>query len=99
MVAAIVWLSLTPSPPQVPLESGDKLGHFAAYGVLMLWFAQLHARRLPWAAGFLAMGIGLEFVQAGLGYRTLEVLDMAANAAGVLAGWGTALLLKEPILR
>ena len=36
--AAIVWLSLTPSPPQVDLAQGDKLGHFAAYGVLMLGF-------------------------------------------------------------
>jgi VanZ family protein len=98
MVAAIVWLSLTPSPPRVDIESGDKLGHLAGYGVLMFWFAQLHLRRLPYAAGFIAMGIALEFVQAWLGYRTLEVLDMAANTAGVLAGWAIACLLPARLL-
>jgi len=99
MVAAIVWLSLTPAPPRVDIESGDKLGHLAGYGLLMFWFARLYARRLPWAAGFIAMGIGLEFVQAAGGYRTLEVLDMAANTAGVLLGWGSVLLLKRPRLK
>jgi VanZ family protein len=95
MVAAIVWLSLTPAPPQVDIESGDKLGHLAGYGVLMFWFAQLYLRRIPYAAGFIAMGIALELLQAWLGYRTLEALDMAANTAGVLLGWGLARLLPK----
>jgi VanZ family protein len=95
MVAAIVWLSLTPAPPQVDIESGDKLGHLAGYGVLMFWFAQLYLRRIPYAAGFIAMGIALELLQAWLGYRTLEALDMAANTAGVLLGWGLARLFPK----
>jgi VanZ family protein len=95
MVAAIVWLSLTPAPPQVDIESGDKLGHLAGYGVLMFWFAQLYLRRIPYAAGFIAMGIALELLQAWLGYRTLEALDMVANTAGVLLGWGLARLLPK----
>jgi VanZ family protein len=98
MVAAIVWLSLTPAPPQVDIESGDKLGHLAGYGVLMFWFAQLYLRRIPYAAGFIAMGIALELLQAWLGYRTLEALDMAANTAGVLLGWGLARLLPKKLL-
>ena len=99
MVAAIVWLSLTPSPVRVDVESGDKLGHLAGYGVLMFWFAQLYARRAPYAAGFIAMGIGLEFLQGWLGYRSFEILDMLANSAGVLLGWGGALLLRKPLFR
>jgi VanZ family protein len=95
MVAAIVWLSLTPAPPKVDIESGDKLGHLAGYGVLMFWFAQLYLRRIPYAAGFIAMGIALELLQAWLGYRTLEALDMVANTAGVLLGWGLARLLPK----
>ena len=89
--AAIVWLSLVPSPPHIDVAQGDKLGHFAAYGALMFWFAALYpARRLVFAIGFIALGIALELAQGMSGYRTFDVLDMAANTAGVLAGWGAA---------
>ena len=96
--AAIVWLSLTPTPPGMDVEHGDKLGHLAAYGVLMFWFSQLYlqgATRVACAAGFIAMGIALEFVQGLLGYRSYELLDMLANTLGVLLGWGAALVLAR----
>lgn len=96
--AAIVWLSLTPSPPQIELEHGDKLGHFAAYGLLMFWFAQLHVERptrAAYALAFVAMGVALEFLQGELGYRAAEVFDMYANALGVLLGWAAALVLPR----
>ena len=92
--AAIVWLSLTPAPPKVDFAHSDKLGHLAGYGLLMLWFAALYPKRLTriaYALGFVAMGITLEFLQAHLGYRTFEVLDMFANTLGVLLGWAVAL--------
>jgi len=88
--AAIVWLSLTPSPPEVDFEASDKLGHLLSYGLLMLWFAVLFTgtkQRAMHATVFIAMGVALEFAQAGLGYRAFEVLDMLANTAGVLLGW------------
>ena len=100
--ATIVWLSLTPSPPQVDVQFGDKLGHFGAYGLLMLWFSLLYSGLRPragYAVGFIAMGIGLEILQGHLGYRTYDVIDMAANTIGVLLGWGAALLLKKPVFR
>ena len=96
--AAIVWLSLTPSLPQVDVAHSDQLGHFAGYGLLMFWFCWLYpARRtrIAYAVGFTAMGIGLEFLQGHLGYRTYEVFDMYANTLGVLLGWGTALALPK----
>jgi len=93
--AAIVWLSLTPSPPPVDVTYGDKLGHFAAYGLLMFWFAQLYRVRVFYAAAFVAMGIGLEFLQGALGYRTYEVPDMVANALGVALGWALASILQS----
>ena len=37
--------------------------------------------------GFVAMGIGLEFLQGLTDYRTFEVADMMADAAGVSLGW------------
>ncbi len=95
LVGAIVWLSVTPSPPQVDIEQGDKLGHLLAYALVMFWFAQLYAARparIAYAALFIFMGVGLEFVQRGLGYRSFEVFDMLADSAGVLAGWAAALM-------
>jgi VanZ family protein len=101
MVATVVWLSLTPEPPTLDFRESDKVGHFVAYGALMFWFCQLYVKRirLCYAAGFVAMGIGLEFVQGALGYRTYEVFDMYANALGVLLGWAAALLLPRALPR
>jgi VanZ family protein len=96
--AAIVWLSLTPAPPDIDIAYGDKLGHFAAYGLLMFWFSQLYDKRktrIAYAAGFVAMGIALEFIQGALGYRTYEVFDMYANTLGVLLGWAAALVFPR----
>ena len=96
--AAIVWLSLAPAPPKVDFSHSDKLGHFAGYGLLMFWFSQLYLKRIiraAYAAGFIAMGIGLEFLQGHLGYRTYEVFDMYANTLGVLLGWAAALAVPR----
>lgn len=88
LVAAIIYLSVTPRPPDIPFDEGDKLGHLLAYGTTMLWFAQIYERRARWGAilGLVVLGVGLEFVQRWTGYRTFDVWDMAADAAGVLIG-------------
>ena len=90
LAAIIVWLSLTPAPPRIDIEQGDKIGHFVAYGSLMLWFCLLYARRayrIGYGLLWIGMGVGLEFIQGQLGYRTYEVYDMYANSLGVLIGW------------
>lgn len=95
LAAAIVWLSLTPSPPRLDFESGDKVGHFTAYAALMFWFCQLYpgrGARLAYAAGFVALGVAIEFLQRASGYRSFEVMDMLADAAGVALGWTLARL-------
>ena len=97
-VVAIVWLSLTPSPVEINIEQGDKLGHFAAYGLLMFWFGMLYRRaltRLAYAIGFCGMGIALEYAQRMTGYRTFDVDDMLANAIGVLLGFMVATALQH----
>lgn len=94
-VAAVVALSLTSHPVTVPLRYGDKFGHVLAYGVLMGWFVQLYQSRrmLLWhGLSFVAMGVGLEYLQRYSG-RYFEYADMAANASGVLLG---LLLLCTP---
>lgn len=100
MVAAIVWLSLTPSPPKIEFRESDKLGHFLAYGTLMLWFSKLYANRgtrILYGVGFVAMGIALELAQRALGTRSYEIFDMFANTLGVLIGWAVALAARKPL--
>lgn len=89
-VAATIYLSLMHFPPTLAIDGGDKLQHVAAYGVLMLWFAQLtvlRRRRQGLAAALVALGIALEFAQLAVGYREFSWADMAADALGVAVGW------------
>jgi VanZ family protein len=98
LAAAIVVLSLAPQPPDLDVPHGDKLGHFAAYSLLSFWFCWLYpARRsrLAYVAGWIAMGVALEFAQGATGYRHFELADMAANSLGVLLGWGISATLRR----
>jgi VanZ family protein len=96
--AAIVFLSLTPKPPDPGFEYGDKLGHLLAYTLLMFWFCFLYRTRyarLAYGAGWIALGVALEFAQGATGHRSCEVADMAANSLGVLLGWGISATLRK----
>lgn len=89
LVALVIYFSLTPHPVEIDMAQGDKLGHALGYMGLMLWFVQLYERRLHlwWGAGFVVLGIALEYVQGWTGYRNFEYWDMAADGAGVTVGW------------
>lgn len=90
LVLLVVYLSLTPAPIEPEIHQGDKFLHALAYLVLMSWFANLYetpVERVSLAVGFIAMGITLEFIQGWVGYRSFEVADMGAGAAGVAFGW------------
>lgn len=92
-VLLVIYLSVMPGISALPVEQGDKISHVLAYCVLMSWFANLHGKlheRWLLAAGFIAMGIALEFVQRWTGFRTFEVADMVAGALGVALGWVAA---------
>jgi len=90
LVVLVVYLSLTPAPPNIPVTGGDKLGHVLAYGMLMAWFAWLYADlgiRSGFAIGFVVLGVSLEFAQGLTEYRSFELGDMAADCVGVALGW------------
>jgi VanZ family protein len=99
-VATVVFLSLTPAPPKIDVDGGDKLGHFAAYAVMAYWFCQFYLARarLLHLVAFVALGVAIEFAQRATGYRSFELADMAANTVGVAAGWAAARLvpLRRP---
>jgi len=90
-IAAVVYLSLIPNPPEMVRFPGvDKLQHVLAYGLLMLWFCQMYVirtQRLLLTGLLIALGIAVEFMQETTGYRYFEFTDMLANAAGVMLGW------------
>lgn len=93
LVLLVIYLSLAPTSPPLTKNQGDKLEHILAYAVLMSWFVNIYmgmTSRTRIAVGLIALGVGLEFVQRWNGYRTFEMADMAANAAGVAAGWLSA---------
>ena len=72
--------------------------HFGAYGLLMSLFCQVYDQsrtRLVYAAGFIAMGIAIEYLQRMTGYRSFDVFDMLANAVGVVLGWAMVFVLEK----
>lgn len=90
LVAAVIYLSVARDLPDPGLVGGDKSAHVIAYATLMFWFCQAvlaRGARCALACALIALGIALEFVQSAIGYRALEGLDMAADAAGVAIGW------------
>lgn len=96
-IALAVYLSLMHDPPAFAVVQGDKFQHAAAYGTLMLWFAQLadlRGARIATALALVGLGIGMEFAQLATGYREFSYGDMAADAIGVGIGW----LLAPPRL-
>ena len=102
LVALVIYLSLTPSPPEVlDFAFSDKLEHLFAYSVLMGWLGQLYVstrQQNLLAVGFCLMGVALEFAQGWGGHRFFDVADMAANTLGVLLGWWLTRTLFAGIL-
>ena len=92
MVLAMCYLSLTSSPPDlnINVKYFDKIGHFAAYFILMFWFAQLYKKpklRFFYVFFFISMGVVLEILQGLGGVRYFEYNDMLANSLGVAIAW------------
>lgn len=104
MLAAVVALSLLPSPPRLSHAPSfsDKWAHLLAYFCLMAGAVQLYRQRLALAVMALSlclMGAWLEWMQAAMALgRMADRGDMAANAAGVLLGLATAWLPQRDAL-
>lgn len=93
-IALLLWLSLTPSPPQVvTFPHADKIQHALAYALLMLWFAQLRltrSERAVTAGALLVLGVAIEVMQGWGGVRDFSVADIAADVLGIALGWWAA---------
>ncbi|MBM4200810.1 MAG: VanZ family protein [Gammaproteobacteria bacterium] len=90
MVAVVVWLSVTPHPPQPPsLLTWDKAQHLTAYAGLMYWFRQAFAAHWRWPVFLITLGVVLELLQSMIPLRNGDLVDVVANSLGV--GIGLAL--------
>ena len=88
----VIWFDASRTQVAGWLAHVDKWTHLLAFVVLTVWFAGLYRRRSYWrvALGLLAFGALIELCQRAVGYRSAEWLDLAADAAGILAGLGIA---------
>ncbi len=91
-----IYLSLTPAPPQAMLSVSDKLLH--AIGYLALYLSASLAYPLPGYTrrkllSLLGYSILIEILQHFIPHRGFSLLDILANAVGLLLGLGLSLLL------
>ena len=79
----------------------DKVLHFSAYAVVT--FIPVFGLRLSTAMGCIIttelVGIGLEFTQLFVRQRSCDPYDMAANTAGVIAGFMIAIAGRTRFIR
>ena|SRR5689334_1614531 len=102
--ACVGYLSLTPI--RLPPGTSDKLLHFTGYALMSaaaVGFCHTRHRLALWAALATAFGGGIEIAQAFIPYRSCELLDFVADAAGAALGCLTAqlwlLLVIRPLRR
>lgn len=93
LVALVVWGSLMPGSDVPGPPDLDKLEHVAAYAALAVWFTGLVPRSRYAAVAVTLVGLGLlmEILQQAMQLgRQADVLDVAANVCGTVAGVGLA---------
>jgi VanZ family protein len=89
LVLAVIVGSLLPAPiiREITPAISDKLMHFGAYFVLMVWFAGLYPRskHVVLAVALVALGTVLDILQGtATRTRSFELLDIGADAVGIV---------------
>jgi VanZ family protein len=95
LVLGVIVGSLVPGELLRAITISDKVMHAGTYFVLMVWFAGLYRRQrfVPIAVGLFLLGIALDVAQGGTATRTFDLLDILADAVGVVIGLVVSLLL------
>ena len=91
---AIFGATLVPSDwlwfddPSFRFRISDKWMHAITFAALGLWFCGQYTRSSYWrvAIGLFAFGVLIEIAQRAVGYRSGDLLDLAADVAGIAAG-------------
>jgi VanZ family protein len=89
----VLWLALTPQPPEAIDTGWDKLNHVLAFAALAVSGRFGFAAETPRVArlGLLAfvlllIGVGIELAQARLPPRMADPRDVVADVVGIAAG-------------
>lgn len=94
---AVTWASLSPMPEQASIAYADKVFHVGAYIAfyLLAWRA-FPGPALQWRlhVPLLIFGVVIEVLQGLTAYRSMEALDLLADATGL--GLGCLLLSLWP---
>jgi VanZ family protein len=96
-IVLIFTFSLIPGTGKEHLfPHADKVTHAFAYMLLTFTYCELSERKhhLKYFLAFTAMGVGIEFLQKMTGYRSFDLLDMAANMLGCLSAYIGARKIK-----
>lgn len=102
LILMVIVASLVDLKPVKGILLQDKLMHVLTYGFLMGWFSQIykpHFARFLLAVSLIVLGVGIEFLQGLVAFRKFEVLDMLANALGVVIAWGVSYTWMGNILQ
>jgi VanZ family protein len=89
IVFGILSLCLLPSDDVPQVNVSDKLEHVAAFVLLAFWFGSIVSRRayLRLALALVAYGALIEVLQGTMHLgREPELLDIVADAAGIMPG-------------
>jgi VanZ family protein len=88
---------LLPAPIVAAVTFNDKIEHAGAYALLMLWFGGLYprARHIRIAIALLALGVALDLLQGLTETRSLEALDILADAVGLAIGLSLSMSVLE----
>ncbi len=85
-LGAILYLALTPAPPEISLSLSDKFNHLLAFYTLAVLCDQacIGTRFLPVPAlWLLAYGLLIECLQYFLPWRDASLLDLLTDAVGL----------------
>lgn len=87
--AAVLFLSLAPTSPELPSTGWDKSNHLFGFLTLaLLGLPAYPSRRLQVVIGLLLFGGLIELMQALTPYRFAEWADWLADGLGVGIGYG-----------
>ena len=96
---AITVGSLLPREHAGDMGGSDKLLHFVAYAIAILPVTQLKMpAQVIFAVGVLMWSGGIELVQPSVG-RSASLMDLVANAAGLLIGLALGVVLDRILFK
>ncbi len=98
----VAGLMLAPLTSPVDVSHADLVAHFMVFACLAfatVGFSRRGGELTLLAAATIAGGAALELAQGLVPYRTVDVLDIAANTLGVRVGYGGALTVLLLLIR